>query len=108
MRKVSVSWATALFVIALSEITFAQMSTGTISGTVSDATGAVIPGAAVTVKNVDTGVSRSLTTNAQGRYVVPQLSPGDYEVTTTASGFQTEVRRGITLAVGLEWVCGST
>jgi carboxypeptidase family protein/TonB-dependent receptor-like protein len=71
-----------------------------ISGLVTDETGAVLPGVQITVKNVATGISRSLATNDRGRYVVPDLQPGPYEVTATMSGFETLVRSGITLAVG--------
>src|SRR3990172_4879775 len=78
----------------------AQETTATISGTVRDATGAVIPGAAVQVRNVATGITRSIETDAQGRYTVPQLLPGSYEVQTSMAGFQTYVRSGIALTVG--------
>ena len=77
-------------------------STGTISGTVADATGAVVPGAEITVRNVETGITRVLTTNERGRYAVPQLPPGSYEISASTSGFQTEVRSGITLTIGRE------
>ncbi len=81
-------------------IAAAQETTATISGTVKDESGAVIPGAAVQVKNVATGVSRTAQSDAQGRYTVTQLAPGMYEVESTSSGFQTYVRRGIELTVG--------
>jgi len=81
---------------------WAQSAAGTISGTVADDSGAVVPGAQVTVKNTGTSLSRVLTTNERGRYVAPQLSLGSYEVTAGAQGFQTEVRQGITLMVGQE------
>ncbi|MBI4444013.1 MAG: TonB-dependent receptor [Acidobacteria bacterium] len=82
----------------------AQVSTGTIAGTVSDATGGVVPGAEITVRNVETGFTRVLTTNERGRYAVPQLPPGSYEITASTAGFQTEVHRGITLTIGREAV----
>ena len=85
-------------------VCWAQSAAGTISGTVLDSTGAVVPGAALTVKNTDTGLSRTLQSNERGRYVASQLTLGAYEVTVGAQGFQTEVRRGITLAVGQEAV----
>ncbi len=78
----------------------AQETTATISGTVNDATGAIIPGAAVEVRNVATGITRSVETDAQGRYTVTQLSPGSYEVQTSMSGFRSSVRSGIELTVG--------
>src|SRR6266849_19977 len=82
----------------------AQVSTGTISGVVQDQSGAVIAGAMVTVRNVDTGAARTLTSDPGGRYIAPNLSVGNYEVTGQQSGFQTEVRSGITLTVGREAV----
>src|SRR6266699_4021978 len=78
----------------------AQVTTGTISGVVQDSSGAVIPGVSVTIKNVDTGITRSVTTGEGGRYVAPDLSLGNYEVEAQLPGFQTEVRSGITLTVG--------
>ena len=82
----------------------AQVSTGTISGVVQDQSGAVIAGAMVTVRNVDTGAVRTLTSDAGGRYIAPELPLGSYEVQGQQSGFQTEVRTGITLTVGREAV----
>jgi hypothetical protein len=82
----------------------AQVSTGTISGVVQDASGAAIPGAMVVVRNVDTGTTRNLTTDAGGRYEAPNMPLGNYEITAQQSGFQTEVRSGINLTVGREAV----
>src|SRR5262249_29780041 len=83
---------------------YAQVSTGTISGVVQDASGSVVPGAAITVRNVDTGTIRLLTSDAGGRYIAPDLSLGNYEVQGQHSGFQTEIRSGITLTVGRQEV----
>ena len=77
-------------------------STATILGTVHDSTGAVIPGAAVTIRNADTGISRTVTTDASGRYRAPQLGLGNYEITAESTGFQSIVRSGVTLTVGRE------
>src|SRR3990170_3203625 len=82
----------------------AQVTTGAISGTVADSTGAVMPGVTIVVQNEDTGISRTVTTDAGGRYLAPSLSLGNYRVTTSVEGFQTEVRRGIQLTVGREAV----
>jgi hypothetical protein len=82
------------------QLVLAQVSTGTISGVVQDDTGAVIPNAAVTVRNADTGISRTLSTDAAGRYQAPNLNPGNYEVEGQVTGFQTEIRRGIVITVG--------
>src|SRR5581483_11454185 len=85
----------AAFTIAAS----AQETTGTITGTASDQTGAVLPGVTVTVKNTDTGTQRSVVTNTEGVYVATLLPVGAYEVTFELSGFQSQTVRGITLHV---------
>src|SRR5437667_7599168 len=79
---------------------YAQVTTATIAGVAQDASGAVIPGVSITVKNLDTGITRTVTTDEGGRYTVPDLTIGSYEVEAQLPGFQTEVRSGITLSVG--------
>ena len=81
-------------------LAFAQLDTGTISGTVADQTGAAVPGASVGIKNVATGIVRRLVTNEAGRYEAVALPIGTYEVTASLAGFQTLVRGGIGLTVG--------
>jgi len=66
----------------------AQGTRGIISGTVSDKSGAVLPGVTVTVTNQDTGIVRSGTTTADGLYRFPALEPGLYTVRAALSGFQ--------------------
>jgi len=78
----------------------AQGATGTISGVVSDTTGAVLPGVEVTVTNVETTQSRLVITGDEGRYSTPQLLSGNYEVRAELAGFQAGVRQGIRLVVG--------
>ena len=78
----------------------AQVGSGTISGTVTDSSGAVMPQVSIVVKNTQEGTATTLTTNAQGLYVVPGLVVGTYDVQAQAKGFKTQVRRGITLTVG--------
>jgi hypothetical protein len=82
----------------------AQTTTATISGTVTDATGGVLPTAEVTVTNVDTGVTRSTVADEQGRYRLTNLNIGQYEVSASLAGFQTAQRRGIALTIGREAV----
>jgi hypothetical protein len=77
-----------------------QISAGTIEGTVSDQTGAIVPGATVEVKNVDTNQVRTLTTDADGRFVALQLPPGRYSVTVSRAGFATIVQESFPLTVG--------
>lgn len=71
--------------------------TGTIDGTVTDQTGAVVPGAEVTATQVATGVSRTTTTNSAGYYVLTPLKNGPYKVTASHSGFSTYDRSGVIL-----------
>jgi hypothetical protein len=70
----------------------AQTITGTISGDVTDASGAVVAGATVTVENVGTSEKRTARTTASGSYRVPDLAIGKYKVTATAEGFKTLVQ----------------
>src|SRR5579871_1283678 len=76
----------------------AQTATGTISGTVTDESGAVIPSATVTITNKATGNARALTANTEGLYSAPALPAGDYEVRAEMQGFRTEVRPAQVLA----------
>ncbi len=73
---------------------------GTITGTITDPSGAVVPAAAVAVKNIATQAERALTTNEAGIYVAQFLQPGAYEITITKTGFNKTVRTGLTLQVG--------
>ena len=77
--------------------TFAQRSTGSIRGTVRDATQSVLPGATVTVLNEETGLSRTVVTNAAGVYSVPVLPVGLYKVTAELQGFKGGSRTGVVL-----------
>jgi outer membrane receptor protein involved in Fe transport len=88
---------TIAFIVAPSQ---AQVTGATLSGTVTDPSGAAIPQAQVSIRNVATGVSTVTTTNTDGFYSVPNLLPGSYELTVTASGFATAAHSNITLAVG--------
>ena len=75
----------------------AQEIGATVTGTVTDPQGAVLPGVAVTVLNVDTNVPSETVTNNQGVYVVQKLNPGRYKITAALQGFKTYMRDGITL-----------
>jgi Carboxypeptidase regulatory-like domain len=76
---------------------FADNLYASIRGTVTDATGAALPGATVTATNVATGIQTKITTNQTGAYVFPQLAIGDYKVTVTAANFKTFQAAGIHL-----------
>jgi hypothetical protein len=77
----------------------AQEFRGSITGRVTDPNGALIPGATVTLKNTETNVELSTTTNADGVYTFPLVQPGRYTLTVTAQGFNTAVREGIEVRV---------
>lgn len=91
---IAIGWAVS------STVGMSQVTTGTIQGTVRDEQGAVVPGSEVTITNTGTGVSRIVQTGQQGRYNVPNLAVGSYEVHASNPGFQTAIRSGITLTVG--------
>ncbi len=77
----------------------AQQITGNIRGTVTDPTGAVIRGAAVTARQAETGLSRTAMTDRDGNYVLLELPVGHYRLEVAAKGFQEYVQDGITLNV---------
>src|SRR5437588_5775569 len=91
---------------------FAQSERGTVSGTIRDSTGAVIPGAKVAITNTATGVATNLTSNEVGEYTLPNLQVGSYNVKVEKEGFRpallsglavdaaTNVRADVTLEVG--------
>ena len=108
-----VARVTTLFlaVLGLSVMMFGQAETGKISGTVSDATGAIVTTAKVTVKNVDTGLTREATTSSGGGYTITNIPAGNYVVMVSAPGFSefkksVEVTVGTALAVDAHLVVG--
>jgi len=82
----------------------AQATTATVLGTVVDASSASVAGARVEAKNIGTGAIREGVTDTQGRYSIADLPVGDYDVQVAVAGFQTVVRKGITLTVGSQTV----
>jgi len=87
----------AVVLVLMTGAARAQEFRGTISGAVTDPTGAVVPGATVKIREVQTGTVNTTTSDADGQYVVPFLLPGEYEITITAKGFETVVRKSVTL-----------
>jgi hypothetical protein len=87
---------------------WSQVSGATLSGTVTDTSGATVPQVQISVTNTATGVSATTPSNSDGFYSVPNLLPGSYEVKATAPGFSTAVRTGITLTVGAQQVLNLT
>src|SRR5512142_1193648 len=92
-----------VFMVVLSAATLAaQTFRGTILGTISDTSGAVISGAQVTVRNVETGLARTAQTSADGSYSVPELPIGTYQVNGAQKGFETFVAKGVVVNVATE------
>ncbi|MFI5057495.1 MAG: TonB-dependent receptor domain-containing protein [Candidatus Acidiferrales bacterium] len=83
---------------------YSQVVGGTLSGTITDASGSAVPNATVAIKNVATGVTTNAGSNAQGLYNAPNLLPGTYQVTITAAGFDTKVTSNLVLEVGAQQV----
>ena len=90
--------AVILFVLALN-FAFAQVASSTITGTIQDASGAVIPGAKITITEKARATSREVTTNDHGEFSAPNLQIGQYTVTVTVPGFKTQVFNDIVLVV---------
>lgn len=86
--------------LALQQKALAQVAGGTISRTVTDANGSVIPNAEITITNVETGIGRNAITNEVRIYITPNLLPERYDVKFSATGFKTQVRTSIALNVG--------
>jgi hypothetical protein len=77
-------------------------NTGTVVGTITDPTGALIPGAAVTVTNAAAGIRLAATTNADGSYVIQNVPPGTYSVTAAKQGFSIDRAPAVTVSVGTQ------
>jgi hypothetical protein len=92
----------AVLIALASTLTLAQVTTGTILGTVTDPSGAVIPGAKVTVTNTDTGISTNVVSKGGGNYEVPYLVNGTYSVKVEAAGFSSFEVTSIVLNIGDE------
>src|SRR6266571_2995984 len=90
------------FVVLAAVSLMAQTFRGTILGTVTDPSGAVVTGAKVTAKNVNTGLERTTQTSADGSYSIPELPIGTYTVTVSQSGFQTSSTTNVAVDVAAE------
>jgi hypothetical protein len=114
MSKLTSALMLFVFVLVVMGVAvYAQTPTGTISGAVSDESGAVVPNATVTITNKATGFSRTATTNAEGLFSEPALPAGEYEVRVEIQGFRTLLREatvqaGVTTSVTLPMQVGGT
>ena len=107
------TWMCACTFLLSGSLALAQAPSGTITGTVTDSTGAVIPSAPVTITNKATGAARSVPANATGIYSAPALQPGDYSVRVELQGFRTlqrdaSVAAGSTTTVDMALTLGAT
>ncbi|MBI3264457.1 MAG: TonB-dependent receptor, partial [Acidobacteria bacterium] len=88
-----------ILILAFPSLTLAQTVTGTLQGTVTDASGGVLPGAAVVARSLDTAQARETVTNEVGYYVLPYLPIGGYTVEARLSGFRTIARQQVAIAL---------
>ena len=100
-----ISLLLGLFLLAFmaisSSFAFAQSPTGTIRGTVTDKSGAVISGATITIKDAQTNETKTAQSDDEGRYIVNFVQPAVYTVTATASGFETETQNNVTVEISV-------
>jgi outer membrane receptor protein involved in Fe transport len=101
----AVRLATVLILAILSAApSRAQVAGATLSGTITDSSGGVLPDTSVVITNTATGVTTKVTTNSDGFYISANLLPGEYNVTVSAKGYTPEERTGIVLTVGAQQV----
>lgn len=89
-----------VFLFSFAPAAFGQTTTATLSGILQDASGALVPDAQVRVRNIETGTIRAAASDAEGRYSLTSLPPGQYEVRAEKAGFRTAVQSGVILTVG--------
>jgi len=100
MRSVALFFAVVVLCLS-STLSFAQAKTGaSLSGVVTDQSGATLPGVAVTIKNAARGATRTIATDGAGHYQASGMPPGRFEIRAAKQGFADETRTGISLAVG--------
>jgi hypothetical protein len=88
-----------LWLVGAAVTGLAQVDTGTVVGTIKDASGAVVPNATATATNVDTGIKTAVKSASDGNYVITPVKIGRYSISAEAAGFRTEVRQNIVLDV---------
>jgi hypothetical protein len=103
-RRISRGWSKPAYLLALlvlfTSAAFAQLTTADILGTVTDATGAVVPNAAVVLTNIGTNEKRTATTNSSGDYTFTLLAVGHYSISVKATGFQASIIRDLSVEAG--------
>ncbi len=105
IRPIALVYLVAVALTALSINTprsLAQVAGGTLTGTITDKTGSEIPNAQIVIKDLATGIERTVTTNKDGFYIAANLLPAEYQVTISASGFNSEIKTGIKINVGAQ------
>ena len=100
MRSTGLFLVLASVLLALPAAAQTQITTAVIEGIVTDQSGAALPGVAVDVRNADTGFSRLLVSDHEGRFVALQVPPGRYTVTFKLAGFSTLVQENVQATVG--------
>lgn len=98
MRKTTLA-VVFLWLVGAAVTGLAQVDTGTVVGTIKDASGAVVPNATATATNVDTGIKTAVKSASDGNYVITPVKIGRYSISAEAAGFRTEVRQNIVLDV---------
>ena len=93
-------WALVVTLLCAAGTASAQDPRGTLTGTVTDSSGAVLPGVTLVMKNTETGVAQQVVTDSDGRYQVLYLNPGTYSVTAELSGFKRFVNAATRVGVG--------
>jgi hypothetical protein len=103
-QRLHLAFLSVLAFTTMGSLLAAQATGGSLSGTVKDGTGAVLPGVTIVVVNTDTSLTRTVVTDVGGHYVAADLLPGPYSVKATLEGFATVLRSGITMTVGRDAV----
>ena len=93
---------TLTLVVVAVPSSLAQVAGGTLTGTITDRTGSEIPNAQIVIKDLATGIERTVTTNKDGFYIATNLLPAEYQVTISATGFNTEIKTGVKINVGAQ------
>src|SRR2546428_6227169 len=103
-KRALVYLVTLSLLLSLTTAALSQSTTANVLGVAADPNGATVSDAKITIRNVQTNATRSVTTDGEGRFFIGELAPGEYEVAAEHQGFRKELRQGIVLTVGREAV----